>query len=119
MFASDLSYPLGQQPLPILPRSANDAPLGILSVHFTGREKEMDFLRDALSSVEPRCCAVHGMPGVNELRQLNVSYEGLSRTDGSTRFRFGTLHRSFSSSRSIGNGFRQGRPRLLHQFPDQ
>jgi hypothetical protein len=77
---SDLCYPLDQERPPISSRSVNDAPLGILSVHFTGREKEVAFLKDALSKVEGRelsCCAIHGMPGVGK-SQLVLHYAKLS-----------------------------------------
>jgi hypothetical protein len=73
---SDSSCSSDQERPPITPRSINGAPLGILSVHFTGREKEVQFLQDALSKVEssqPNCCAVHGMPGVGK-SQLILYY---------------------------------------------
>jgi hypothetical protein len=79
---SDLCCSSDQERPPITPRSVNDVPLGILSVHFTGRDKEVDFLKDALSKVEgdkPCCCAVHGMPGVGKsqlvLHLAKVSFD--------------------------------------------
>jgi hypothetical protein len=81
---SDFCYPLDPERPPISPRSVNDAPLGILSVHFTGREKEVTFIKDALAKVEsgkPSCCAVHGMPGVGK-SQLILHYAKTSFDEG-------------------------------------
>jgi hypothetical protein len=62
------------------PQPVNDAPIGLLSTHFTGRENELDFIRDALSKVQngrPNCCAVHGMPGIGK-SQLILHYAKVS-----------------------------------------
>jgi hypothetical protein len=62
------------------PQPVNDAPIGLLSIHFTGRERELDFIRDALSKVQdsrPSCCAVHGMPGIGK-SQLILHYAKMS-----------------------------------------
>jgi hypothetical protein len=59
-----------------------NAPIDILSVHFTGRERELDFLQKALNeshSGVPSRCAVHGMPGIGKtqllLRYAKVSWD--------------------------------------------
>jgi hypothetical protein len=62
--------------------SVIDAPVDILSVHFTGRQNELDFLQKALSkphSGVPSRCAVYGMPGIGKtqllLRYAKVSWD--------------------------------------------
>jgi hypothetical protein len=62
------------------PRPVSDAPIGLLSIHFTGRKKEDDFIQDALSKIRngiPSCCAVHGMPGIGK-SQLVLHYAKIS-----------------------------------------
>jgi hypothetical protein len=57
-----------------------DAPVDILSVHFTGRRDELDFLQNALSEFHsgvPSRCAVYGMPGIGKT-QLLLRYAKLS-----------------------------------------
>jgi hypothetical protein len=47
----------------------NDAPVDLLTTHFTGRRNELDFLREtfsAASNVVPIRCVVYGMPGVGK-----------------------------------------------------
>jgi hypothetical protein len=54
----------------------NDAPIGLLSIHFTGRENELDFIQQALSKVQndrPNGRAIHGMPGIGK-SQLILHY---------------------------------------------
>jgi hypothetical protein len=58
----------------------NNAPVDLLSVHFTGRGEELDFLKAALSKSHngsPSRCAVHGMPGLGKT-QLLLRYAKLS-----------------------------------------
>jgi hypothetical protein len=58
------------------PRPVNDAPIGLLSAHFTGREKEVGFIQDALNKVQNgtlSCCTVYGMPGIGK-SQLILHY---------------------------------------------
>jgi len=47
------------------PQSVNDAPVGRLSAHFTGRERDLERLEEMLNRTHngiPSCCAIHGMP---------------------------------------------------------
>jgi NB-ARC domain len=49
--------------------SFNDAPIDLLSVHFTGREQELADIERALDTVHgdvPTRCAIHGMPGLGK-----------------------------------------------------
>src|SRR3984957_9551743 len=58
------------------PQSVNDAPVGRLSAHFTGRERDLERLEEMLNRTHngiPSCCAVHGMPGVGK-SQLSLCY---------------------------------------------
>jgi len=62
------------QPFP--PRFVNDAPVGRLSVHFTGREADLDQVEEMLNRKQnsvPSCCVIHGMPGVGK-SQLSLHY---------------------------------------------
>jgi NB-ARC domain len=66
-----------------LPKSVNDVPVGLLSGHFTGREKDLDLLEEILDKVQsdrPGCAAIHGMPGIGKsqllLRYAVKSFEG-------------------------------------------
>jgi hypothetical protein len=79
MFLSSLLIFFGRTLDP--PLSINDAPLDQLSVHFTGRENELDFVLKALSkewSGIPSRCAVFGMPGIGKtqllLRYVKISF---------------------------------------------
>jgi NB-ARC domain len=65
------------------PQSVNDVPIGLLSAHFTGREKDLDVLEEMLDNVQgdrPGCAAIHGMPGIGKsqllLRYAAKSFEG-------------------------------------------
>jgi hypothetical protein len=62
----------------------NNAPVDLLSVHFTGRRKELEFLENALSTTHstigvPSRCVVHGMPGIGKthliLRYAKLSFD--------------------------------------------
>jgi hypothetical protein len=58
------------------PRSFNDAPIGRLSVHFTGRQTDLDQVEEMLNRKQngiPSCCVIHGMPGVGK-SQLSLRY---------------------------------------------
>jgi hypothetical protein len=58
----------------------NNAPLDILSVHFTGRGTELEFLTKAFNMTRggvPSRCAVHGMPGIGKT-QLKLRYAKIS-----------------------------------------
>jgi hypothetical protein len=73
---TDSPYLLDQECRLAPPTPFNDAPITRLSVHFTGREREMDFIQDTLNKAEnsrPNCCAVYGMPGVGK-SQLILHY---------------------------------------------
>jgi hypothetical protein len=62
------------------PRSINGAPIGLLSDHFTGREKELVLLRemfDKEKSGRPNCCVIYGMPGIGK-SQLSLHYAKIS-----------------------------------------
>jgi len=53
----------------VAPRSFNDAPVGRLSAHFTGREGDLDQLEETLNRKQdriPGCCVIHGMPGMGK-----------------------------------------------------
>jgi hypothetical protein len=61
----------------------NDAPVDLLSTHFTGRESELAFLVDVLGRSYgdvPSRCAVYGMPGLGKtqlvLRYAKLSFDG-------------------------------------------
>ncbi len=59
---------------PIAP--LNDAPIGLLSDHFTGRTKELDHVRTNLQPKDnktPARCAIAGMPGLGKT-QLALKY---------------------------------------------
>jgi NB-ARC domain len=65
------------------PQSVNDVPIGLLSAHFMGREKDLDILEemlDKLQSDRPVCAVVQGMPGIGKsqllLRYAVKSFEG-------------------------------------------
>lgn len=56
-------------PLPNRPLSFNDAPTGLLSPHFSGRELTLKLIFqafDASDTSAPRRCAVYGMPGLGK-----------------------------------------------------
>jgi hypothetical protein len=75
-----ITYLLNQERQSTSPQRINDAPIGLLSIHFTGRETELDLIRDALSKVQndrSSCCGVHGMPGVGK-SQLVLRYATIS-----------------------------------------
>jgi hypothetical protein len=58
----------------------NDAPLDLLSVHFTGREKELAHIGKVLDEVHgdiPTRCVVHGMQGLGK-SQLTLQYAKMS-----------------------------------------
>jgi tetratricopeptide (TPR) repeat protein len=66
-----------------LPPYVNDVPVGLLSGHFTGREKDLGILEEMLDKVQsdrPGCVAIHGMPGIGKsqllLRYAVKSFEG-------------------------------------------
>lgn len=62
------------QQLPTL--SFNDAPIDLLSAHFTGREKELEDIDKAFGTGHgntPIRCAAHGMPGIGKT-QLALQY---------------------------------------------
>jgi len=66
-----------------LSQSVNDVPIGLLSAHFTGREKDLDLLEEMLDKVQsdrPGCAVVQGMPGIGKsqllLRYAAKSIEG-------------------------------------------
>jgi hypothetical protein len=55
------------KPLPSL--SFNDAPVDLLSVHFTGREKELAYIGKVLDEAQgdvPTRCVIHGMHGIGK-----------------------------------------------------
>jgi Cdc6-like AAA superfamily ATPase len=57
-------------------RSFNDVPIDMLSVHFSGRNSELEILEKNLretSANQPSRCAVHGMPGLGKT-QLALQY---------------------------------------------
>jgi hypothetical protein len=61
--------------------SFNEAPTGLLSSHFTGRQGELDFLGNAFETAHgnsPLRCCVHGMHGLGKsqlvLRYAEISY---------------------------------------------
>ncbi|KIM89575.1 hypothetical protein PILCRDRAFT_1920 [Piloderma croceum F 1598] len=59
--------------------SFNDAP-DLLSCHFTGRKKELNYIKSVLSTVHgnaPNRCVVHGIPGIGKT-QLALQYAELS-----------------------------------------
>lgn len=59
--------------------SFNDAPLDLLSVHFTGRKEELGDVETMLNMVHsdgPSRCAIHGMPGLGKT-QLALQYSKL------------------------------------------
>lgn len=63
-------------------RHFNDAPLDLLSTHFTGRTEELEYLHrifNDTSQTEPTRCAIHGMPGLGKtqlvLRFAKISFE--------------------------------------------
>jgi hypothetical protein len=50
----------------VSPRPVNDAPIGLLSIHLTAREKEVDFMRYASNKIQNgRAAELHGMSGVH------------------------------------------------------
>lgn len=56
--------------------SFNDAPIDMLSVHFTGRESQLKILERILgeaSANQPSRCAIHGMPGLGKT-QVALQY---------------------------------------------
>jgi len=58
------------------PLSFNDAPVDLLSVHFTGRVKDLAHLRAVLDMEYgdvPARCAIHGMPGLGK-SQLTLEF---------------------------------------------
>jgi NB-ARC domain len=66
-----------------LPQFVNDVPMGLLSAHFTGRERDLDILDEMLDKVQsdrPGCAVVQGMPGIGKsqllLRYAAKSFEG-------------------------------------------
>jgi hypothetical protein len=77
---STLDSEQGSYPLPST-RSVNDVPVDFLSIHFTGRATELDFLKELFNSAQksdvPTRCAVHGMPGIGKT-QLMLRYAKLS-----------------------------------------
>jgi hypothetical protein len=62
------------------PSRYNDAPVGLLSTTFTGRERELDQIQERLIIVHgdsPSRCALYGMPGVGKT-QLALKYTVVS-----------------------------------------
>lgn len=64
------------------PLSFNDAPIDLLSIHFAGRERELDNIKEALNikhGSAPTRCAIHGMPGLGKtqlaLRFAKLTYD--------------------------------------------
>ena len=58
------------------PQSVNNAPVGRLSAHFTGRDRDLERLEEMLNRTRngiPSCCVIHGMPGVGK-SQLSLCY---------------------------------------------
>jgi hypothetical protein len=64
--------------------------MGLLSTHFTGREREEEIIRDALSKIQngrPSCYAVNGMPGIGK-SQLILHYATISFDRGQYSYIF-------------------------------
>jgi Cdc6-like AAA superfamily ATPase len=62
------------------PSRYNDAPVGLLSTSFIGRERELDQIQERLNIVygdSPSRCALYGMPGVGKT-QLALKYTVVS-----------------------------------------
>src|ERR1700691_2479031 len=60
--------------------SFNEAPTGLLSSHFTGREEELDYIGKVFQVVHgnaPSRCAIHAMPGLGKT-QLILQYTEIS-----------------------------------------
>jgi hypothetical protein len=88
----------------------------LLSIHFTGREKDVDFIRDALSKVQdgkPSCCAIHGMPGIGK-SQLVLHYANISFESGRYSYIFWM---SAASIDKLNQGFSQVLESVRH--PDR
>jgi Cdc6-like AAA superfamily ATPase len=61
---------------PLAQLSFNDAPIDMLSVHFSGRNSELEILEKNLgetSANQPSRCAIHGMPGLGKT-QVALQY---------------------------------------------
>jgi hypothetical protein len=72
-YAVAQSVPSSQPPSSL---SFNDAPIDLLSSHFTGREDELDHIGKAFGMNHgrvPTRCAVYGMPGIGKT-QLTLQY---------------------------------------------
>ena len=57
----------------------NDAPIDCLSAYFTGREQDLDDLKNIFDSIQdntPTRCCIHGMPGIGKT-QLALRYAKL------------------------------------------
>jgi len=85
-------------------RSFNDAPVGRLAAHFTGRGRDLDQLEEMLNRTQdgkPSCCVIHGMPGVGK-SQLSLRYSVTSFGRGLYTYIFWT---SATSVDKLTQGF--------------
>jgi hypothetical protein len=86
------------------PLAFNDAPLDLLSVHFTGREKELARISEVLNCVHedvPTRCVIHGMHGLGKT-QLALQFAKRSYNGGRYSLIFWI---SAATTEKLNNGF--------------
>ena len=94
----------------------NDAPIDLLSVHFTGREKEVELISTAFDQIRgeiPRRCALFGDPGVGK-SQLTYGWAKFTFEQGLNSYIFWI---SATTVEKLNQGF----SKLLHlvNHPDR